>query len=98
MKKFLLLVLTFALVMSACIGSALAATTADLPQYGQVTKIAYNITTAPVIDGVVNEGEYGEVFHTFAYDPADKSQYWNGIEESDTFKLADVLPEKVTFT
>jgi len=94
MKKALWILLTFAVSAATLAISVLGIHSEELSEYGQVTVTPHYLATAPVQDGEVSDGEYGDAIHTLVYDPADKSQYWNGLGESDSFKLADVLPEE----
>ncbi|MBE6637193.1 MAG: hypothetical protein E7618_05260 [Ruminococcaceae bacterium] len=101
MKKFLFFVLSALLLLSSSVAALAAdeyeAKTDDLSAYGQKTHAANYIASVPDIDGKVEEGEYGEALHILnGYDANDKSQYWNGMQENDRFKIADTVPEKAT--
>ncbi len=94
MKKALLLMLTVALSITLLVMPVLGANVEELSEYGQTTITPHYLETAPIMDGEITEGEYGEAIHTLVYDANDKTQYWTGIAESDDFKLEDVLPEE----
>lgn len=65
----------------------------ELEDYGQKTFSVYSTTTAPVVDGVVNEGEYGDP--VAVYNLGDDGAYWNGDDFSDA-ELAELIPTDVT--
>lgn len=65
----------------------------ELEDYGQKTYSVYSTTKAPVVDGVVNEGEYGEP--VAVYNLGDGNCYWNGDEFSDD-ELAELIPSDIT--
>lgn len=94
MKKVLLILLTIAVAAMTLALSVLSVNPEELSEYGQVTVAPHYLATAPVQDGEISDGEYGDAIHTLIYDPEDKSQYWNGLGESDAFKRADVMPEE----
>lgn len=84
----------------ALLVATLAATSAsatlvpyELEDYGQKTFSVYSTKTAPVVDGVVNEGEYGDP--VAVYNLGDDGAYWSGDEFSDA-ELAELIPSDVT--
>lgn len=80
--------------------AALAATSAsaalvpyELEDYGQKTFSVYSTTTAPVVDGVVNAGEYGDPIAV--YNLGDDGAYWSGDDFSDA-ELAELIPGNIS--
>ncbi len=93
-KKLLMGFVCIALVLILAVGSASAVQSDEFTEYGQAKIQISEAKSTPFADGVIEEDEYGQPIKVLTYDPNDKSQYWNGLEESDSFKLEDVLPEK----
>lgn len=65
----------------------------ELEDYGQKTFSVYSTSTAPKVDGIVSEGEYGAPIAV--YNLGDDGAYWNGDEFSDD-ELAELVPSDVS--